>query len=98
MGTVWYRSDFEEPKSKAERTSRAPKNPDKLFYPHAMLTSPNNLFKQIKNDFEQTKPKIAGGDYRPEAGEEIVNTGELSYEEFREFFDSFQQGIGMGGG
>jgi hypothetical protein len=97
MGTIWHRSDFEEPKNKTERVVRAPKDPDVLFYPHALLTSPNNLFKQIKKDFEATKPRIAGGDYIPGTDEEIVDTSELSYEEFREFFSTFQQGLGVGG-
>ena len=94
MGTTWYRSDFEEKKGKGG----GPKNPNQLFYPHALLTSPNNLFKQIKKDFENTKPKIAGGSYKPEATEEIVDTAELSYDEFKEFFGVFQQGLGLSGG
>ena len=92
MGTIWYRSDFEEKKG-----TKGPRDPNQLFYPHALLTSPNNLFKQIRKDFENTKPKIAGGSYMPEKNEEIVDTAELSYDEFKEFVGVFQQGLGLGG-
>ena len=94
MGTTWYREDFEEGKGGKGIKLR---NTDQMFYPHALLVSPNNLFKQIKKDFEATKPRIAGGEYQPQKGEEIVETSELSYDEFREFFDQFQNGL-VGGG
>lgn len=96
MGTVWHREDFEEGKGGAG--VKAPRDPNTLHYPHALLVSPNNIYKQIKRDFEATRPKIAGGDYRPEKGEEIVETAEMSYDEFRDFFDQFQQGLVGGGG
>lgn len=88
MGTVWYRSDFE-----SKGGAKPSHNPDVLFYPHATLTSPNNIFKMIKTGFEGTKSKIAGGEYVPQSGEEIVDTGEMSYEDFKSFFKDFSSGM-----
>ena len=87
MGTVWHRSTFDTQRSKQNH------NPDVLFYPHALMVSPNNLYRQIKQDFDSNKPIIAGGEYTPERGEDVVELSDLSYDEFRDFYRTFESGL-----
>lgn len=82
LGTTWYKSDF------AEGTSAALPDPNRVDYPLAVLISPNGIYKMIKKDFER-HGLIAGGDYRAERGEEIIATGNMSYDEFREWAKEF---------
>jgi len=88
MGTTWYRSDFED------RKGTGAQDPDRVFYPHSALVSPSPVWNNVKKDFEGRKgAKIAGGEYRKEKGEEIVDTGEMSYEEFMEWRQQFTDGL-----
>lgn len=87
MGTTWSRSDFE-----GSAAGTVINNPDERFWPHAVLVSPNNIQKQIAKEFEASKPKIAGGDYRKQAGEEIVETSVMSSDDFRAFYARIQGG------
>lgn len=89
MGTTWNRSDFEG----GAATDHQTRDLNRRFYPHAILVSPNNIHKQIAKDFEDSKPKIGGGEYRKEAGEEIVETSDMSSDDFKEFFDQISRGL-----
>ncbi len=95
MGTIWYRSDFETEGDGNNKTPKNLKDPNTAFYPHSLLASPNNVWKQIQKDFASSKPQIAGGDYRPVRGEKIVETSDMSHDEFRDFFAKFGQGLGV---
>jgi len=88
IGTIWHREDFKEGQK------GKPHNPDMLFYPLSLTVSPHNLYKQLKQDFNITQPKIAEGEYKPTEGEEVVEMANMSYEDFRDFMDNFQKGLG----
>jgi hypothetical protein len=91
MGTTWYRSDFAET-TKAEGTAKS--DPDRVFYPHSALVSSSPVWTNIKKDFEgrSSKGSVAGGEYKATKGEEIIQTGDMSYEEFMAWKKDFEGG------
>lgn len=87
LGTLWYKSDVESDPHASKVA--VPRNTNESFYPLSVLITQNNILKQIKKDFSASK--IEG--YVPEAGEEVVEMGDMSVDEFKTFMGRLQAGF-----
>ncbi len=87
LGTLWYKSDVEND-PKVSKMS-VPRNPNEAFYPLSILISQNSILKQIRKDLSSSK--IEG--YVPQEGEEVVEMGDMSVDEFKAFMGRLQAGF-----
>ena len=86
LGVVWEADEFTKPKP----VSSAAGTPDRLFVPLLQGINPD-VIELVKENFGLTKEGkqkskqnyVAGGEYSPQKGEEIISMGTLSKEEFK---------------
>lgn len=80
LGVVWNRRDVERMLRRASVAAR----PDDVFIPLALGCNPQ-LSEQLKELFVPKSGPIAGGEYMPEPGEEIVELGDVTPEQFKQW-------------
>jgi hypothetical protein len=81
LGTIWTRDQIKQMVSSKETSVVA----SEVFIPLAQGINPE-LIDGLKKTFRVHEGNfIGGGEYRQETGEEIVNLGDLSREEFLRF-------------
>jgi hypothetical protein len=84
LGTTWERADFDEQRPGGSG------NPDHAFFPLATLVGQGDVWTAVKKSFTK-KTRIDG--YVAQKGEQVVEAGDLSTDEFKDFMARFAGGL-----